>query len=325
MTNDVRSRRRWIKRGIIGLLAFIVIIIAGLFIYESLAEAATRRNYPPPGQMVDVGGYRLHLHVMGEDRGLPAVILEHGGISMSAQWGWVQPELVQHTQVVAYDRPGMGWSDAPPSPLDAQQVIDDLYAALQQTGVDGPYLLVGHSMGGLMTRLFAQSYPDEVAGMVLVDPRDIAEHELLPFTLDPFMHRVALTASRLGIPRLAGMADADSQGLPPQQYAEAVAIYPSHRQIRGWESEGRLGESATDLLRQGETWGDFPVVVLDATQADGAFDAQQREILTAQFEQIAAQSGGRRQPVPGAGHVTIVTQQQYAQVIVDAVLALLVE
>jgi hypothetical protein len=123
--------------------------------------------------------------------------------------------------------------------------------------------------------------------------------------------------------RLAGMADADSEGLPPQQYAEAVAISPSHRQIRGWESEGRLGESATDLLNQGETWGDFPVVVLAGTEADGAFNARQRQILTGQFQQIAAQSGGLYQPVTGAGHVTIVTQQPYAQVIVDTVLAMM--
>lgn len=87
---------------------------------------------------------------MGEEQGLPSVLLEHGGTAMSVQWGWIQPVIARHTRVVAYDRPGLGWSEASPERLEAQQAVDDLYLALQKAGIQGPYLLVGHSMGGFM-------------------------------------------------------------------------------------------------------------------------------------------------------------------------------
>jgi hypothetical protein len=111
-------------------LTLIIILFAAGVTYESLASASAFRQHPPPGQLYDVGGYRLHLHLMGEDQGLPTVVLDHGAGSMSAQWGWVMPEIAQHTRVVAYDRPGMGWSDPSPRQLEANELVRDLHNAL---------------------------------------------------------------------------------------------------------------------------------------------------------------------------------------------------
>jgi pimeloyl-ACP methyl ester carboxylesterase len=92
-------------------------------------------------------------------------------MSFSSQWGWVMGSVASFTQVAAYDRPGMGWSDASPSQLEADELIEQVRFALQAAGLEAPYLLVGHSMGALTMWLFAEMYPDEVAGLVLVDPR----------------------------------------------------------------------------------------------------------------------------------------------------------
>lgn len=312
------------KRLALGLATLIGLLAAAGLVYESVSERITRRDFPPPGRLVDVGDYRLHLHVQGQPQDAPTIILEHGGVAMSSQWGWIQPALAQHTRVVAYDRPGMGWSDPAPDGLDAETAVAHLYAALQQEGIQGPYLLVGHSMGGLMVRLFAQMYPDEVAGLVLVDPRDVTPHELLTFGMDDGALLLVQTLSRLGVLRLSGVAAGDAAGLPPQQQAEAERILISSRQVSGWAAEGRLGDSAVERLADGEDLHHVPLMVLSAGQPDGAFDAAQRAVLAEQHRQITALSNqGVYRPVPGAGHVTIVTHQEYAQIVNDSILEML--
>src|SRR4029079_8879704 len=97
-------------------------------------------------------------------------LLACGGCT-SANWGWVQPEIARITRVVAYDRAGFGWSDPGSEPRDALHNVHELHTALAKAGIAGPYVLVGHSYGGPVARVFTSEYPDEVAGMVFVDPR----------------------------------------------------------------------------------------------------------------------------------------------------------
>lgn len=324
VTNRSSRGKRWLKRIVVIVPIFVVIVVGGLLAYGALAEAATWRNYPAPGRIVDVGGYQLHLHVMGEPQGQPTIILEHGGASMSAQWGWVQPELARHARVVAYDRPGLGWSEAAPGTLDAQRAVDQLYRALQAEGIEGPYLLVGHSLGALMTRLFAQRYPDEVVGMVLVDPRNVAQHELLPFQIEATTLRMVQIFSRLGILRLTGMAERETAALPSPQREAASHIYLSTRQVSGWAADGALGESAIAYLQQNEAATLPPLIVLDATEPGEGFDAAQRTVLTGQYHALVERSqAGVYRAVGGAGHGSIVTDPRHAQVISASVLELL--
>ena len=119
------------------------------------------------GQLVDVGPYRLHLECTGS-RG-PTVILEPGGGGSAASMGLIAPAVARDSRVCVYDRAGRGWSDPAASPPDGAQIATDLHTLLDRAHVPGPYVLAGHSFGGLYVRTYAAKYPEEVAGLVLVD------------------------------------------------------------------------------------------------------------------------------------------------------------
>ena len=141
-----------------------------------MAEAADAKAYPPPGQLVDVGGYRLHINCTGT--GSPTVVIEAGLGDWSTSWGFVQPEVAKTTRVCTYDRAGMGWSEAGPLPRDAAQFAKELHTLLQNANIPGPYVMVGHSLGGLGVRVFVHDYASEVAGVVLIEsmnPKQLAQ------------------------------------------------------------------------------------------------------------------------------------------------------
>jgi pimeloyl-ACP methyl ester carboxylesterase len=142
---------------IIFLLAFILLSI-------SIVKAQT--EFPAPGMLVDVNGYKIHL--IKEGSGGPPVIMFHGAGHISLMWDLVIPKVAKFSTAVAVDQAGEGWSEHGHAVHMKQQAYDT-YTALQNAGIKGPYILVGHSLGGILTRVFANAYPDEVAGVVLVD------------------------------------------------------------------------------------------------------------------------------------------------------------
>ena len=158
-------RRIW--RPLLGLVIVLLALVVAGAIYQAIATELAERAYPPPGEMVDVGGYSLHINCVG--RGSPTVVLDAGSGLFSAQWVRVQREVSDTTRVCAYDRAGMGWSEMGPEPRDARQVCSELHTLLSKAGIDGPYVLVGHSFGGMYMQTYAARYPDEVAGVALVD------------------------------------------------------------------------------------------------------------------------------------------------------------
>jgi pimeloyl-ACP methyl ester carboxylesterase len=131
--------------------------------------ARDAERYPAPGQQVDVGGYRLHIQCVGE--GSPTVLLDAGLGGFSLDWSLVQPELAANNRVCAYDRAGYGWSDPGPQPRTPSHIADELHTMLVNAGVQGPYVLVGHSAAGKHVRFYATRYPQDVVGMVLVEAR----------------------------------------------------------------------------------------------------------------------------------------------------------
>jgi pimeloyl-ACP methyl ester carboxylesterase len=147
------------------------VLLAGV-IYQFVAtKIDAYRWYPPPGEMVDVGGSSMHLHCTGEEGRAPTVVMDIGAGGMGMDWGPVQPGVAKFARVCTYDRGGAGWSDPGAQPRTSQQIVEELHALLNNAGIEGPYVLVGHSLGGNNVQIYASRYPDEVAGMVLVDPQ----------------------------------------------------------------------------------------------------------------------------------------------------------
>src|ERR671921_2087085 len=151
------STSRGIMRRIGKVLLWLVVVLLVLAvagaIYQAIATELAERAYPPPGEMVDVGGYRLHINCVGQ--GSPTVVLDAGSGGFSAQWVRVQREVSDTTRVCAYDRAGMGWSQRGPDPRDAKQISSELHTLLGKAGIEGPYVLVGHSYGGLYMQTYA--------------------------------------------------------------------------------------------------------------------------------------------------------------------------
>jgi len=147
--------------------------MAGAVLYQRIGSRADRRNYPPPGRLVDVGGRRMHLVESGA--GSPVVVLESGIAASCLNWTNIHAEVARFTRVCSYDRASLGWSDAAKTPRVTSQLIDELHEVLKAANISGPYVLAGHSYGGMLARAYAAKYPDEVAGFVLMDPLPAGE------------------------------------------------------------------------------------------------------------------------------------------------------
>ena len=161
---------------------------------------------PPPGQLVDVGGFRLHVSCAGA--GAPTVVFDAALGGSSISWAWVQPEIARTNRTCVYDRAGYGWSDAGPFPRTAGRMAEELRRLLDRSGIHPPFVLVGHSFGGLIMRIVAARYRDDVAGLVLVDPAHPEDwvtpalKEQIKIDRGVRLCRYGAGAARVGIARL---------------------------------------------------------------------------------------------------------------------------
>ena len=142
----------------------------------------------PPGRLIDVGGINMHIYCTGE--GSPTVVLDAGLNGGTMSWAGVQEQVSNHTRVCSYDRAGMSWSEEGPKPRTFMRIADELHALLQAAGEEGPYVLVGHSVGAHTIRFFVQEYPTDVVGVVLVDP---AHEKILSTELIPVIEQIQRT------------------------------------------------------------------------------------------------------------------------------------
>lgn len=252
---------------------------------EIVREVADGDARPTQGQLIDVGGHRLYLNCTGS--GSPTVVLEPGGGLMSSDLGLVAPAVASDTRVCVYDRAGRGWSDPASTVQDGAQIATDLRTLLQRGGVPGPYVLAGHSFGGLYALTFAAKFPGDVAGLVMVDSTAPAEEQTAYAGSDDTSRASALAAgaSRLGTGWLVGV----TPGHLRSSLDEYINAGSSARQAAGLRS-----------------FSDKPLVVLTAgTGKRPGWDASQRALATLSTNSL-------RRVIDGSTHGSLLGDQDDA-------------
>ncbi len=324
-----QERRGWqgclLGMGIVaGTLALFLCLLVGLsWAGGNRARAELAAKFPPPGQMVDVGGYRLHIHCQGaKEPGVPTVLLEAGAREFSLVWDQVQGQVAEFARVCAYDRAGMGWSERGPNPRTAPYVADELDALLAAAGVEPPYVLVGHSMGGLYARFYAHEHPEQVAGMVLVDSGHEEYNQRLPEALVTLSQQTNQILRILPLVSDLGMVARDPAGypspfLPPlapgteERYRSVLAMSPDFFTTAVEEGDALEESYAAVRNLPDRSLGDLPLIVLSA----GKFEALPERLISAeeqaQVRAIAAElqadlvtlsSNGRQVIAEESGH-----------------------
>src|SRR5215210_7869465 len=265
---QVRSRAaRWLLYPVLAML--MVAAVGGG--YETARESLDARIYPMPGQLVDVGGHRMHIYCTGS--GSPTVILEPGQGGASSDLGWVAPAVARDSTVCVYDRAGRGWSDPADGPQDAARIASDLHTLLERAQVPGPYVLAGHSSGGLYVQTFAATYPDQVAGLVLLDSTAPKHGPALPTRTESYdvLGRVSAVFSavaHLGAGRLIAQSSYDT--LPPHFLGEARANASTAPFLASLIEES---DAANTSMQQAAALTDLdgkPLVVLTADTGNAA-------------------------------------------------------
>lgn len=294
---------------LIGVGAFLALAASGV-VYQSVSERRERTRFPPPGQLVDVGGRRLHLVCLGE--GHPTVIFESSGFGTAVSSSKARTEVAGQTRVCSYDRMGTGWSDPGPAVISAGVLADDLDRLLAGAGVQPPYILVPASVGGLTAELFARRHPERVAGLVFVDAATSgAIDRMLPEVTWIRTQLACLTplAARVGLVRLIdplglqGSGEDRARGVALIYRPEPIATLCGI--IRG------AAATAAEFRTAGPLATDVPLIVLSADSnkgllppgfsADRLISVAERHAFHEAFSRRSSQ--GRWQIVPGSTHL----------------------
>jgi pimeloyl-ACP methyl ester carboxylesterase len=266
-TNSSRQPRSWFRIVALVLLALVLILAATGLAYQSISLSRDRRANPMPGELVNVGGYNLHIDCTGQ--GTPTVILDSGLGDSYASWYKVQPQIAQFVRVCSYDRAGLGYSDSSPRTRTSRVIAEELHTLLHHSGIPGPMVIVGHSMGGYDVRLYSGLYRNEVAGMVLVDASHPEQQKRFPQALNDMEGGWLREAEFLeftmpfGLPRLLGFCGKDA--------VIRAAECNFHSAREGVAELKAFPESAAQTAATGSL-GDLPLAVLshdpDKSQPD---------------------------------------------------------
>jgi pimeloyl-ACP methyl ester carboxylesterase len=264
----LKSRTRpWLLYPVVAFLALGAVGCS----YGTVQSSLDHSTDAMPGQTYDVGGHRLHLTCAGA--GSPTVVLESGLGEISPHWAWIARSVAADTRVCAYDRAGQGWSEDSAGPHDGATIAADLHTLLQRANEPGPYVMVGHSMGGPYVMTFAQRYPNDVAAMVLLDATSPGAFTDLPSfsaTNAVMIRGLGLlnSLSRLGLGQLVGAGA--GAGLPAPANDQAHAFATRQRDMRTGVEELLQYPPALAQARELTDLGGKPLAVVTAGEGQQA-------------------------------------------------------
>jgi pimeloyl-ACP methyl ester carboxylesterase len=278
---------------------------------ETITLVSDQHRYAMPGRLYDVGGYRLHLNCTGS--GSPTVVLQSGLGEFSASWARIAPAVARSTRVCTYDRAGQGWSEEAPQIQDGLRVAADLHTLLDAAGEKEPYVLVGHSIGGSYAMTYAARYPEQVAGMVLLDASDPYQARATAGQADvsafaPFA--VLPSVARLGIGQV--IPSSSSLAQPAAGRVQAFESSP-----RGWRNAAEEWGAMDALFSQAQaltTLGRTPLVVLTASES-----VQQTNGWSAVQDRMAALSTSSSHRVAESSHDGLLGEERGAGLSVRAI------
>jgi pimeloyl-ACP methyl ester carboxylesterase len=299
--------KKWLRRLIVGagisIAALVFLVLMGSLVVRQIAVHRAKRDFPPPGRLVEIDGRLSHIHCTGRDS--PTILLE-SGLDDRGSWSWagILDELSQLSRVCAYDRAGMIWSEPRDGPRDAERIVTELHAILAAASEAPPYVMVGHSLGGLLTRVYGARYPDEAAGFVFVDASHPEQDRRFPAEVQGLIERRTSDPEPRWLFRI----------LAP--YRTFTGERPTPRTAYWWRSfpEGVLAESrAVDAMSEqagrAGSLGDRPVVVLTAGVSltmpgvsDEGNAAMRRIWLELHGELAGLSTNSDHRVVEGAGH-----------------------
>lgn len=319
----------WIRHVGLAVVVLVLALISLGALYQIVGSANDRRHAPPPGQLFSVNGHRMHLHCTGE--GSPTVVLEAGAIGFAQTWAWIQPELARTTRVCSYDRPGMGWSESWGVEHDGVTIARHLHALLSAADEEGPYVLVGHSLGGSLVRVYAEQYPEAVLALGLIDPSHEDQLERFPPEMEKhfrgFVDRLLL-ASRLaylGVLRATNLIGRNAAGLPEPDYRTARMFASSPGHLRASYKELAAWDATMNAVRQNRSLGDRPLLVVSATETMEGMPEGLLDINHDMHAELASLSSrGEHRRLPGTDHYSLLMRREHA-VQVAAALEELVE
>ena len=311
---------RWIRRLALGLLVLLTTLaVTGLVVPGRWPPGTTGRNSRPPANWSLLTVSSCTSDCTGE--GSPTVILDAAGGNSSPSWGLVQPEIAQSTRVCAYDRAGMGWSERGPAPRDMNQHVAELHALLAGAGIDAPYVLVGHSYGGRIARVYAKEYPAEVVGMVLIDPGTLDDDPRFPPERQAELasEKRTITLARwlapFGLVRLL-LPQADYDDLPTQQGAALDTFGVTTKYFQVILDQYRAMPQTYQQEREVTSLGSIPLIVVSATTPDD----ETRRVWTEMNGELAGLSTNSvHRVMQGASHSGLLWKSEHAQVTVDAI------
>ena len=312
LRRSLRGRVRWLLYPVVASLA--IGSIGGM--YETAVTAHDQNTDTAPGAMYDVGGHRLHLNCTGS--GSPTVVLENGLGSTSANWARVTAEVSRTTRVCAYDRAGQGWSEDVNAPQDGLAIAADLHNLLARAGEPGPYLMVGHSAGGTYVMTYAAQYPDEVAGMVLLDSMSPYEFTALPgFATEQSMMRRGLgvlpSLARLGVTQAVPTSAWSS--LPEPAASQVQAFASSPRGMRNMREEQSMYPKVFEQAKALVSLHGKPLVVVTATES-----IHKHKEWTDLQDRLAALSSNSQHRVADATHQGLIEAEATFEPAVHAII-----
>jgi pimeloyl-ACP methyl ester carboxylesterase len=307
-----RSLHNWSRRALLYPAFAMLGLVALGGAYETVAEATTSNPAPSTGRTYVVEGHRLYLNCVGS--GSPTVVLFNGHSARTPSWAWVQSEVASETRVCAYDRAGQGWSGKTPGRQDGHELAADVHGLLSTANVPGPYVLAGHSVGGTYALAYAMDYPEETAGVALIDSASPHQFDLpdYPSFYSMFRRAGALLPSvgRAGIPRLISLSPGE---LPSEADRAARAFYSSPRELRANHDEFLELRTVFDQTKALTSLDGKPLFVLTADQG------QQSGWSAAQDKLATLSTNSRHQTTQGATHAGLLEEEEFASVTSGAI------